>query len=284
MKMPLDYESKLLIAQEKIQDWYYHFNGLVYVSFSGGRDSTVLLDLVRKIYPDAPAVFIDTGLEFPEIRDFVKTFSDITWIKPTTPFKQVIKTHGFPVISKENAQKISEIRSTKSEKLLYKRLHGGENGAGKLPAKWQFLIDAPFKISHKCCDILKKNPVKKYEKETGRAPYIGTMIEESRLRLQSHARHGCNAFGLSRPQSRPLMPWTREDILFYLYENNLPVSEIYKKGYDRTGCMFCGFGAHTTKDKRFDLMAKTHPKQYRYCMENLGLGGVLEYIKQGGKK
>jgi len=75
-------ERKIQVTQTRIIDWYQTWDGAVYVSFSGGKDSTVLLDLVRRIYPDVPAVFCDTGLEYPEIRDFVKTKDNVEWIKP----------------------------------------------------------------------------------------------------------------------------------------------------------------------------------------------------------
>lgn len=65
-----DLDRKIQVTTARIMEWYEHYNGLVYVAFSGGKDSTVLLDLVRRIYPDVPAVFCDTGLEFPEIRQF----------------------------------------------------------------------------------------------------------------------------------------------------------------------------------------------------------------------
>ena len=55
-------DRKIQVTQTRIMEWYIKNNGNVYVSFSGGKDSTVLLDLARRIYPDIPAVFIDTGL------------------------------------------------------------------------------------------------------------------------------------------------------------------------------------------------------------------------------
>lgn len=78
--LPLD--IKILKTQQRIREWYEHWGGQVYVSFSGGKDSTVLLHLVRELYPDVPAVFVDTGLEYPEIRAFVKTFENITRLYP----------------------------------------------------------------------------------------------------------------------------------------------------------------------------------------------------------
>lgn len=63
-----DLQHKIQVTTTRIIEWYEHYNGQVYVAFSGGKDSTVLLDIVRRIYPDVPAVFADTGLEFPEVR------------------------------------------------------------------------------------------------------------------------------------------------------------------------------------------------------------------------
>jgi len=66
----------------------------------------------------------------------------------------------------------------------------------------------------------------------------------------------------------------------YIKENNIPYSKIYDMGYDRTGCIYCMFGVQNEKDpNRFQLLKKTHPKLYRYCMDKLGIKEVLEYMK-----
>ena len=98
-------EMKIERTKRRIQEWvdYYGEDG-VYVSFSGGKDSTVLLDIVRSMYPDVGAVFSNTGLEYPEIVDFVKTFDNVTIIKPEKTFKKVIEEKGYPVVSKSVAQ------------------------------------------------------------------------------------------------------------------------------------------------------------------------------------
>ena len=104
---PLDIKEQL--TANRIKAFYEKLNGQVYVSFSGGKDSTALLHQVRRIYPNVPAVFVDTGLEYPEIRDFVKTIDNVIWLKPKMPFNQVIEQYGYPVISKETAHWMSNI-------------------------------------------------------------------------------------------------------------------------------------------------------------------------------
>lgn len=99
-------ERKIQVTQTRIIEWYQKNDGKVYVSFSGGKDSTVLLDLARRIYPDIPAVFVDTGLECPELREFVRTIPNVVWLKPEMSFRKVIKTYGYPLISKEVSRDI----------------------------------------------------------------------------------------------------------------------------------------------------------------------------------
>lgn len=148
--------DKIKFSLIMIKDWYETYNGHIIVSYSGGLDSTVLLYLVRVLYPDVKAVFFNTGLEFPEIIKFVRMTSNVKWVKPKYTFREVLEKYGYPVPSKEVAQQVYEIRNTNSEKLLHKRLYGADNKykSGRLPFKWRFLIDAPFKISHKCCYTL----------------------------------------------------------------------------------------------------------------------------------
>ena len=275
-RQSLPLEGKILFTKARIKEFYIKMDGNVYVSFSGGKDSTVLLHLVRSMYPDVPAVFVDTGLEYPEIRDFVKTIDNVVWLKPKMPFNQVIEKYGYPVISKEVAHKIHQIRTTKSDKLRNKRLHG-QDGNGKLSEKWKYLVDAPFKISHKCCDVMKKRPVKAYEKQTGNAPFVGTMACESAGRLTSYLRSGCNSF-TGRAMSTPMAIWLEQDVYDYLEMFGLPIAEIYHKGAKRTGCIFCMFGAHFDDDKRFEILKKVHPKLYDYCMNHLGLERVMWYV------
>ena len=102
----LPLERKIQITQTRIIEWYQHYNGNVCVSFSGGKDSTVLLHIARQLYPDIPAVFSDTGLEYSAIREFVRTWDNVDIIRPDMNFGQVITTYGYPIIGKEAAEAI----------------------------------------------------------------------------------------------------------------------------------------------------------------------------------
>ncbi len=129
-----------------IENALAYSDGNAYVSFSGGKDSTILLYLSRMIKPDIKAVFFNTTNEFPEIYQFIKDI-DCIKIQPEMNLKAVIEKCGFPLISKEQAQYIREAKTTKSEKLLKLRLHGRKGNQGKISNKWQHLIYAPFDIS-----------------------------------------------------------------------------------------------------------------------------------------
>lgn len=277
--LPLD--IKILKTQQRIREWYDYWCGQVYVSFSGGKDSTVLLHLVRELYPDVQAVFCDTGLEFPEIRAFIKTIENVVWVKPKIGFKQVIEKYGYPVISKEQSQYIQEVRNCKSTQGINynKRLNGNKWGRGKITNNWKFMLQAPFKISNMCCEVSKKKPMKLYEKETNNNPILGTMAEESQIRTRLYLQQGCNAFENKRPISQPISFWNESNIWDYIKFYNLPYSKIYDMGYERTGCMFCMFGVHLEQyPNRFQRMQRTHPKQWEYCINTLGLAKVLDYI------
>jgi len=293
-------ERKIQITQTRIIEWYLKFDGKVYISFSGGKDSTVLLHMVRKAFPDVEAVFVNTGLEYPEIVSFVKTFENVTIVRPKMGFKEVIERYGYPVVGKEVAEAVWGARQGYNSMLKKFELDRKFN-----VSKYKYLLDADFKISHQCCNVMKKKPAKDFGHSTGKKPIIGTMTEESQLRQSVWLKNGCNAFNGKRPVSNPMSFWTEQDVLLYLKNYDLPYCSVYgdivpksefvgqlafdetptdlmTTGCQRTGCMFCMFGVHLEKEpNRFQRMKQTHPKQYDYCIrENngLGIGKVLDFI------
>lgn len=300
--LPLD--AKIVMTQERIRQWYDHWDGQVCVSFSGGKDSTVLKHLVETTFGvyDVPSVFVNTGLEFPEIRTFAMSQPNVITVYPEMRFDNVINAYGYPVIGKRQARYIRDLQNASENNRATVNLRlTGYNQAGKycpsmkLANKWVYLKDAPFKISDQCCDVMKKRPLKAYQKETGRKPIIGTMTCESSQRERQYLRNGCNAF--KQGTSQPMSFWTEQDVLEYILKYNLDYAsvygdivrddngDLYTTGESRTGCMFCAFGiALDGCPNRFQRMKITHPKQYAYCMKSveeggLGLDAVLNYLK-----
>ncbi len=283
---------KLEVARNKIKEWYDYFHGNVYVAFSGGKDSTVLLDLVRDMYPDVPAVFVDTGLEYPEVRNFVKSFTNIEIIKPSISFKQVIELYGYPLISKQVAHKIYTARNTpngivSTQYFKKESEHFKKYGRQFSYHQWAWLKDTDIKIGDQCCRVMKKNPVKRYERKTKRAPFLALLAEESANRKMTWQKYGCNAFHAQRPVSNPLSIWTEQDILEYIVYFGIPYCSIYGEviqdkngkykttGVERTGCIYCGFGIHQEKEpNRFQKLKKSHPHIWNYCMKSSECGGL----------
>lgn len=153
--------------------------------------------------------------------------------------------------------------------------------------------DVPVLISNYCCSKMKKSPMQKYQRANNYKPILATLAEESRIRQQAWIRHGCNAFQSKKPTSQPMSFWTEQDVLNYIVEYNAPIASVYGEivgaddvgneyqptsligdtlklkctGCDRTGCVFCAFGAHLEKgETRFQKLAKTHPRLYEYCI------------------
>ena len=293
--MPLS--VKVRMTQQRIREWVREFgeNG-VYVSFSGGKDSTVLLHLVREMYPDVEAVFVDTGLEYPEIRRFVRTFDNVTVLRPKMRFDEVIKKYGYPMISKEVSECVRGVRIGLERKDCT-RAHELKKLCERKDRfsceKYEPLLYTDFLLSNRCCDVMKKAPAKAFARKTGKKPITAQMAAESRLRMQKWLKNGCNGFAIKNPTSNPLSFWTEQDVLSYIKQNGIPIASVYgdivesdedgndydrnlfgdcagrlrTTGCDRTGCIFCGFGCHLEKSpSRFERLKKTHPKQYAYCL------------------
>ena len=197
--LPLD--AKIRMTEYRIEQWYEHFDREVYISFSGGKDSTVLLDIARKLYRDIEAVFVNTGLEYQSVRKFALSQENVTEIRPKMNFREVVKKYGYPIISKEVSGKIDEARK-KKDGYAAKILNGSRKGTRWDISKYSFLLDAPFKIHSYCCNAMKKNPCKEYEKKTGKTGITGTFAEESKVRTTQWLIHGCNAFDKKRPPSQ----------------------------------------------------------------------------------
>lgn len=298
----LSLERKIRITQTRIIEWYYHYGGQVYISLSGGKDSAVLLDLARRAFPNIPAVFVNTGLEYPEIREFVKRLPSVSVLHPIwgkagkrnghvhtdhMSFSDVLSVYGYPIIGKEVSDCIGLARSNvlhhNWDSYRMNRLNGNVKSKGSFMdfTKWKPLYYLPFRISATCCEAMKKRPLARYVKETSRYGMTGQLASESKLRRLQWIKNGCNGFYMKKPISNPLSFWKEQDILQYIYSYALPICSVYgevvwdekkKKlqctGCDRTGCIFCAYGFHLERgETRFQRLARTHPRQYEFCIE-----------------
>lgn len=268
------FDQKLDHAVATVENFCSRLQGRVFVSFSGGKDSTVLLDLCRRfVDKNMMAVFCNTGAEYPDVVKFVLSFDNVKIIKPASTFKEVLEQRGFPLISKETARYIRQARHTNSDKLRELRLHPREGKRfGYIPKKWQFLVQKNFDVSEECCEVLKKRPFRKFCKEMKLRPLIATTVDESRLRMEAYIRRGgCSTFAENKEASYPLSIFSESDIYEYIHKFDLRLCDLYKKGFVRTGCMACGFGAHIDKE-RFNLLNKTCPRVAKkiLCYENHG--------------
>lgn len=277
-QMPL--KEKIEYAKLKIIEFVEKVGGpeKAFVSFSGGKDSTVLLHLVRSIYPNVRGVFFNTGLEYPEIVQFVHTINNIEIIKPKKRVNEVWRDYGVPVASKEISGYIYDIRNS-TDRMREKRLN--YRCSYSLSKKWIHLSDekfTPYPISNKCCQYFKKDLSSNYAKAHGAYPIIGTMAGESRLRINSWLKHSCNMFDGKTIQSRPLSVWTENDIWEYIEKYNIEICVLYHQGRTRTGCFLCPFGAHLedkeTGTNRFEKLKESHPNQYK-ALEKLGIKRAL---------
>lgn len=250
----------------------------VYISYSGGKDSTVLSHIAKELYPDILHIFANTTCEYPETIQHIQweireNGTNLITVLPkskdgdTWTFKKIVEYYGYPVFSKRISNAIRTYQhaltpTTKQHSIDY------INRNFKKYDQYKELC-----ISDKCCEILKKNPIHKKAKELGmECAILGILASESRQREQDWLKYGCNTFHIKKEnQCRPLSFWTEKDILEYINRYNVKISKLYELGYERNGCMYCAFGAHLENTpNRFQRLKYTHPMQHSYLMRNFG--------------
>lgn len=276
----MNLESKIIQTKYLIRRAVMEF-GLdkVYISYSGGKDSTVLSHIAKTMYPDILHLFANTTNEYPE------TIQHINWEKKengtniitvlpkdakgnTWTFKKVVDTYGYPMFSKRVSNAIRTYQHALSERTK----QNSQDYLDRNFKKYEKYKDLP--ISDKCCDKLKKEPLRRKAKELGLdCAILGILASESYQREKDWLEYGCNVFHERKDnQSRPLSFWNDEDILEYIDRYDVKIPKLYDMGYSRNGCMYCGFGVHLEQNgqNRYQRLKETHPVQYQYFISNFG--------------
>lgn len=319
----LPYEVKVGKAKQRIREFIYGCDQLgfnTHVSV-GGLDSITLLCLIRSMNIDIPAVSVSVLEDKSIIR--VHKQLGVTMLKPLKAKHEILQEEGFPVISKKIATKIMALQEpTEGNATIRHAIITGEcgekghfatNSAMQLPKRWLELFGGyenenegtnykvpPFKVSSKCCEIMKEKPCDLWAKEHNSKPFLGLMASEGGRRQEALEEHGCNYFGKTTIRSAPFAPFLRNDLLQLALDLDVPIPEIYGRiernpngnlrttGAQRTGCEMCGFGVHMEKrPHRFDKLYDRNPKAWDYWMNKCctdkdgnkyGWGLVLDYI------
>lgn len=314
-KTLLSYESKVnyAITRVRLYEEECAKRGLNTHVSVGGLDSITLLIFLRKeCMLDVPAVSV-SALEDKSIQAIHKQLG-VEALKPIKSKVEVIKEYGYPILSKEIANKINLLQNpSEDNKTVRHAIITGETGeyggyrSGtrmQLSRRWLELFGGyenetegvnykipDFKVSDKCCYYLKEKPCDDWAKEHNSVPYLGLMASEGGRRAKSLMMNGCNYFGKTTIRSAPFAIFSRQDLLQLALDLNVPVPEIYGEilrdpegnlyttKAQRTGCSMCGFGIQLEKrPHRFDLLRKTNPKEWEFWMYKQGWGHVLDYI------
>ena len=319
----LPYEVKVGKAKQRIREFIQGCDQLGYDTHVsvGGLDSITLLCLIRSMHIDIPAVSVSVLEDKSIIR--VHKQLGVTMLRPLKNKHEILQEEGFPVISKKIATKIMALQEPTEKNATIRHAiitgecgekgHFATNSAMQLPKRWLELFGGyenenegvhyqvpPFKVSSKCCEIMKEKPCDLWATEHNSKPFLGLMASEGGRRQEALEEHGCNYFGKTTIRSAPFAPFLRNDLLQLALDLNVPIPEIYgtierdlngnlyTTGAQRTGCEMCGFGIQMEKrPHRFDKLYDRNPKAWDYWMNNVctdengnryGWGLVLDYI------
>lgn len=250
-----------------------------YISFSGGKDSTVLHHLIDMAVPNnkIPRVYVNTGIELNMVRDFVFDMclfdQRFVIIKPSVPIKQTLNNEGYPFKSKKHAkyvdiyqrlgytQTIGVYLGTQTTKHKTKY----EDKRFQCPQKllYQFTNENNIKISDKCCLRLKEEPLTLWSKNNNKPFNInGIMKSEGGRRRTAN----CLAFRNDKFKFfQPLAPLTKDWEEWFIIKYNIKLCELYYPPYNfkRTGCKGCPFALNLQEE--LDTLEKFFPEERKQC-------------------
>lgn len=252
-----------------------------YISFSGGKDSTVLSALVDLAVPGnkIPRVYANTGIEYKLILEFVQRERErehpweLVVLKPSVPIKPTLEKVGYPFKSKKHSQILAIYQKHKTTEGLIGVQHylhisnDGVNWHSSISCpnilRYQFTPDFPLKISDLCCTEMKEKPLDTWAKKNGKRYTItGMMGSEGGRRKDTK----CQVFEKNKLRYfNPLAPMTKEWEDWFIDEYHVDISDLYKAPYNfhRTGCKGCPFAIRLQEE--LDTLQKWFPAERRQC-------------------
>ena len=266
-----DYELILFDRIEKIKqiNSEYDLETNAYLSFSGGKDSTILHYLIDLVLPNnnIPRVFINTGIEYQAIIEFVKelaaTDKRIIILNSGVNIKQMLDKEGYPFKSKEHSSKINMYQKGSRSASVMRYKEGNRFSCPKI-LQYQFSPDFQLKVSRNCWHRLKKEPIKSGQKANNKSIILtGMRRDEGGQR----ANIGCittDANG-NLKMFHPLLVVNEEFEKEFIKRNNIKLCKLYYHPYnfERTGCKGCPFALGL--QKQLDVMERLLPAEKKQC-------------------
>lgn len=269
----IDNELVLFDRVNAIKDFINQYGeDKFYISFSGGKDSTVLSHLVDMALPNnkIPRVFINTGIEFNLVYKYVselsKVDSRIVIIKPSKSIKKTLEEEGYPFKSKIHSTKLGlwqrGYRNSQSV-VRYIESSSSDYGCPK-KLKYQFTDDFTLKVSERCCTRLKKEPAKIWSrKNKKKIAMLGLRMEEGGMRAN---RPECVSYKHGEVVKFSPLKKVKEDwIDWYIEKYNIKLCDLYYPPYNftRTGCKGCPFNLGLQKE--LDTLERLLPAEKKQC-------------------
>lgn len=283
--MSLFLEIAVQEAIERIKRAYAQTNGKIFLSFSGGKDSTVLAELIKMadLPTDVPFVFANTGIELDATYEFVKNYdySNMVVIKPRKPFAHIIRDYGVPALSKTKSQFLNTyqnaLRDGKNplDSVRVTRLLGlTGDGRDRIANKHLHFLhpDHEYRIANQCCQYMKKYPFEDYAKEHGmEGTYAGIRVAEGGVRATAYK--SCTVFRKKGKRdellSMPIYDWSDELVEQFIEAYGVKLSRAYTEyGQRRTGCIGCPFSKDLEQD--LPMLQEKEPLKYKAVMKWLG--------------